>query len=139
MPAEMITCGDLSMLGGPWDDLLRHDPRRQVPDEPHCWCWRDPMSEDWTPPLSTPRHLMTSPPDLPARLLEQECGAPVRARPEPEIGLLICCRCAERFDGVLREQEHRHGRAGGPLLTWLRGQVRLALAWRDEQRQRRAS
>jgi hypothetical protein len=138
MPDDTITCGDLSLLGGPWDDLLRHDPRRQTADEPHCWCWRDPSPEDWTPPLDTPRVLMTSPPDLPASLLEQECRAPVWARPEPEIALLVCCRCSERFDGVLEEQRHR-GVAGGPLLTWLRQQVRQAVAWRDEQRQRRAS
>jgi hypothetical protein len=138
MPADTITCGNLSALGGPWDALLRHDPRRQTADEPHCWCWRDPSPEDWTPPIDTPRLLMTSPPDLPARLLEQECRVPVRARPEPEIGLIVCCRCAERFDGALQEQRH-HGRTGGALLTWLRQQVREALAYRNELRLREAS
>lgn len=121
-----VTCGDLALLGGPWDALARHDPDRQTADETHCYCWREPTPEDWSPGVS-------SPPDLPARLLEQECRVPLRFQPESDIKVEICCRCREIYEGVMVDQRH-HSRTGGALLTWLRQQVRAALAYRDRRR-----
>lgn len=118
---ETVTCGDLAMLGGPWDYLAKHDPCEQRADDPHCYCWQEPTPADWC-------RSHEAPPDLPERLIVQSCREMVALNIPTGYRILLCCRCFESYAPVVarwppHEVEHR-------LITF----ARQALAYRDQLR-----
>jgi hypothetical protein len=112
---EVITCGDLARLGGPWDRLRQHDPRAMDPaHDVLCHCHDGSHAGSAPPEDSTPvacRELSIYP--LGTRL---------------EIHL--CCLCALPFADVLRVHA---GEPGGRWL-WIVAQAFDARSYRDQRR-----
>jgi hypothetical protein len=109
MTPEVITCGDLARLGGPWDALWQHDPRAMVPDDDVlCHCWHGAGPEDVDDPL--------------------ECGYAFVVPIAEDRTVHLCCLCSSYFADVLRAQN-----AEG-LWAWLQGQADEASAYRDQRR-----
>lgn len=115
MPIEVVTCGDLAALAGPWHRLRQHDPERMVPgDDVLCHCWNGAYLGSHRPPEDTAP-------------VECEILAPFPAG--QEVVVRICCLCLPEFTEVLRTCGHEHD-----LHYWLLGQVADALRWRDQRR-----
>lgn len=106
---EVITCGDLAALAGPWSHLWRHDPEHMVAGEDalcHCYGRCPPQDTD---PVA--------------------CRALLPVPLDDGLTLKICCLCTSYFADVLRGAGEEDG-----LHYWLLRQVGDALRYRDRQR-----
>jgi hypothetical protein len=110
---EVITCGDLARLGGPWDRLWQHDPRAMVPDDDVlCHC------HDGSHASSAP------PEDFTPVACEESFILPFA----DGLHLTICCLCRPCFGDVTRAH------AGPGYWVWFCGELDEAIAYRDQRR-----
>lgn len=107
---EIVTCGDLAALGGPWDALWQHDPAAMVAGRDvlcHCWDGGRHAPPDTTDPVA--------------------CEVPLVAPINDVTIIRVCCLCMPYFADATRE-------VGRGLHRWLREQVAEALVYRDRRR-----
>ena len=108
--AHPVTCGDLAALGGRWDRLHQHDPRKmEIGVDTPCFCHDGPSVE-----ARTCRYV--------------ECEEQLRIPVGEEYVLVLCCLCQSEVRGAER------GIRDEDLHRWLLAECEEALRYREKRR-----